>query len=368
MTVKVKTREILSTIKAYPLNKSLAEVQKQYGFEKAYKLAENENIFGCSPLIKEKLIEQLDSLYAYPDGNASELTTKLANFLNVHPNELFIGNGSDEIIRLLIRAYLNVGEEAIMADITFPRYKTNVLIEGGTPVIVPLIDGVHDLQGMLSAITEKTKILFVCNPNNPTGTIVEKEQLLTFLAQVPEDILIVLDEAYYEYATSDSYLQSLPQLKKYSNLVILRTFSKIYGIAALRVGYGIMNPTISTELTKVKEVFNVNKLAQSAAILALEDQEYMKKCVQKNFEGKQFLEKELTILGYTFFPSEANFVMIHTKQRGDKAAEALLKHGIIVRAGTLLGYPYTIRVTISSNEDNTFFMNIFKQLSEKGEA
>jgi histidinol-phosphate aminotransferase len=364
MAVKVKSREVLQHIAAYPLGKSLYDIQVELGIPLIRNMSEIENVFGCSPLVKEQLMNNLDQLFTYPDGSAKLLTKKLAKFLGVDQTQLFIGNGSDEIIRLLLRAFINPEEEAIMADITFPRYKTNVSIEGGRPVLVPLKNGVHDLDAMLANITEQTKMIFVCNPNNPTGTIVEKIQLISFIEKVPEHILIVLDEAYYEYATSEDYLQSIPLLDKHSNLVILRTFSKVYGLAGLRIGYGIMNPYVSSELTKVKEVFNVNQLAQAAAIVALEDQAFRLECIQRNEEGRTYLEKELTKLGYTFFETQANFMMIHIGRDGNEVAGSLLKEGIMVKAGGALGYPESIRVTISAMEDNQNFIDALKKLQK----
>ncbi|WP_317889870.1 histidinol-phosphate transaminase [Sutcliffiella deserti] len=358
--MKVQSKNILQMVTAYPLSKSMEDIQQELGLSRIRNLSEIENVFGCSEQVKHHLMNSLEYLYTYPDGSAKILTSKLADFLEINPDHLFIGNGSDEIIRLLIKAYLNTEDEAIMAQITFPRYKTNVTIEGGNPVLVPLKNGVHDLEGMFAAITEKTKIIFVCNPNNPTGTIVDSKTLARFIDQVPDHILIVLDEAYYEYATSPGYLQSLPLLKIYSNLVILRTFSKVYGLAGLRIGYGLMDSSIKTELTKVKEVFNVNKMAQEAAIAALEDQKFRNDCVARNEEGRLFLEEELTALGYTFFPTQANFLMIHMNENADQIRDELLKFGILVRSGSVLGYPESIRVTIGSMEDNQHFIQSLK--------
>ncbi|KMJ59594.1 histidinol-phosphate aminotransferase [Bacillus sp. LL01] len=362
MAVKVKSREVLQHIAAYPLGKSLQEIQVELGIPTLRNMSEIENVFGCSPQVKKQLMKQLDHLFTYPDGSARVLSEKLGSFLGVEQSQLFIGNGSDEIIRLLLRAFLNSEEEAIMADITFPRYRTNVSIEGGNPIIVPLENGVHDLEAMHAHITELTKMIFVCNPNNPTGTIVEKESLMTFIEKVPEHILIVLDEAYYEYATSEEYLQSIPLLKKHSNLVILRTFSKVYGLAGLRIGYGIMDPLLSSELTKVKEVFNVNQLAQAAAVVAIEDQEFKEQCILRNEEGSAFLEAELSRLGYSYFPTQANFMMIHIGRDGNEITQRLLTKGIMVKSGAPLGYPESIRVTISSMEDNRYFIEALKNL------
>lgn len=173
------------------------------------------------------------------------------------------------MIRLLTRAYLSCGDEAVMAEVTFPRYKTNVLLEGGIPVTVPLVDGTHDLKGMYRSITAKTKLIFVCNPNNPTGTIVGKKELLQFIESIPSHILVIVDEAYMEYVTTDDYLETLPLLSSFDNLIVLRTFSKIYGLAGLRVGFGVMNEEIAEQLRKVKDVFNVNTVAQQSAVIAL---------------------------------------------------------------------------------------------------
>ncbi|MCM3617168.1 histidinol-phosphate transaminase [Sutcliffiella horikoshii] len=362
MAVKVKSRDILQHIAAYPLGKSLEEIQLELGIPTLRNMSEIENVFGCSPKVKEQLMQKLDHLFNYPDGSARCLSEKLGSFLGVGQSQLFIGNGSDEIIRLLLRAFLNSGEEAIMAEITFPRYKTNVTIEGGKPVIVPLKNGVHDLDAMLAHITEQTKMIFVCNPNNPTGTIVEKESLQGFIEKVPDHILIILDEAYYEYATSNEYLQSIPLLTEHSNLVILRTFSKVYGLAGLRIGYGIMDSFITSELTKVKEVFNVNQLAQAAAVIAIEDQEFRKQCIFHNEEGRSYLEKELATLGYSFFPTQANFMMVHTGRDGNEVAQELLMQGIMVKSAVGLGYKESIRVTISSMEDNRNFIEALKNL------
>lgn len=366
LAVKVQSREILQNVTAYPLSKSIEDLQLELGLSSIRNLAEIENVFGCSPKVKAHLLNQLDHLFTYPDGSSRLLIAKLARFLQVKPKQLFIGNGSDEIIRLLIRAFLNQDDEAIMAEITFPRYKTNVTIEGGKPVLVPLKDGVHDLEGMLAQLTRKTKMIFVCNPNNPTGTIVEKNTLREFIDKVPENVLIVLDEAYYEYAASEEYLQSIPLLKDYSNLVILRTFSKVYGLAGLRIGYGIMDPFVSAELNKVKEVFNVNQLAQTAAIVALEDQTFKEECVKSNEEGRLYLEKELSTLGYTFFSTQANFMMVHMNEPGDFVSNELLKAGLLVRSGKALGFPNSIRVTIGSMEDNHYFIQTLKKLHGNG--
>ncbi|WP_409253080.1 histidinol-phosphate transaminase [Bacillus sp. SCS-153A] len=362
MTVKFKTRKRVEEIAPYVLGKSIEDIKAELGLSEIRKLSENENIYGCSPKVKAYLSTGGSDIYLYPDGMAQALKKKTSEFLDVNQEQLVFGNGSDEVIRLLTRAYINEGDEAVMADVTFPRYRTNVFLEGGTPVIVPLVEGVHDLKAMLSAITDKTRMVFVCNPNNPTGTINGKEELLNFLENVPSNVLIIVDEAYVEYVTTEDYLHCIPLLQQFENLIVLRTFSKIYGLAGLRIGFGVMNEEIATQLTKVKDVFNVSRLAQGAAIAALEDQPFVEQCAIKNQEGRNYLQTEFKKMGLSYFPSQSNFIMVDCRIRGDIVAAGLLKHGIIVRAGTLLGYPTTVRVTVGTEKDNRTFLEGLKQV------
>ncbi|MFI8684301.1 histidinol-phosphate transaminase [Rossellomorea sp. NPDC077527] len=366
MSLKFKTREAVTHIAPYVLGKTLLDLQKEHGLNSIRKLSENENIYGCSPKVKQWFKEDGSDLFLYPDGAAVDLSQKVSTFLGVRKEQLVFGNGSDEVIRLLTRAYLSSGDEAIMADVTFPRYRTNVLLEGGTPVTVPLIDGTHDLKGMHDAITSNTKLIFVCNPNNPTGTIVGKKELLEFIESIPSHILVVVDEAYMEYVTTDDYLETLPLLSAFDNLIVLRTFSKIYGLAGLRVGFGVMNEEIAEQLRKVKDVFNVNTVAQKSAIIALEDQAFIRECTHKNEKGRLYMEREFDRLGISYFPSQSNFIMVDTGMNGDIVSYELVKRGIVVRSGTLLGYPTTVRVTIGTEEDNKRFIHAMEDILQNG--
>ncbi|MBM6619427.1 histidinol-phosphate transaminase [Bacillus suaedaesalsae] len=367
MMLKIKTRTEVESITPYVLGKRLNEIQEEFGLKEIRKLSENENIYGCSVKVKNYLANLAEQLHLYPDGSVTDSAAAVSTHLHVKRNQLVFGNGSDEVIRLIAKAYLNYGDEAVMADKTFPRYRSNVFLEGGKPVLVPLVNGVHDLSGMLEAITVKTKMVFVCNPNNPTGTIVGKEELLAFIEQIPSHILVIVDEAYYEYVTTDDYLQTIPLLSKFSNLVILRTFSKIYGLASLRIGYGVMNEEIATQLTKVKDVFNVNQVAQRAAEISIRDVAHVQTCKEKNQIERAFLEKELGKLGLTYFPSEANFMMIDCGCTGDEITNELLRNGIVVRTGSLLGFPNKIRYTIGTRNDNQKFVSILEQKLRQGE-
>jgi histidinol-phosphate aminotransferase len=360
--VKIETRKQIGNIGAYIPGKPIEEVQRELGLTKIIKMASNENPYGFSPLAEQAMIREIRNANFYPEVTAPKLAEKLANRLGIKQDQLIFGNGSDEVIRLLTRTYISEGEEAIMADATFPQYKTNVLIEGGTPIIVPLVNGVHDLEAMLTAVNEKTKMVFVCNPNNPTGTTVGKEGLLSFIEKIPSHILVVLDEAYYEYVTSEDYLETAPLLDRFPNLVILRTFSKMYGLAALRIGYGMMHSSIVQELMRIKEPFNTNRIAQAAALASLEDHEFPALCRRKNKEGRQYFENEFDDMGLRYFPSQTNFMMVHLDRLGNEVFEALLKLGIIVRSGGLLGFPQTIRVTIGTEEENKTFLAALKQV------
>ncbi|RSL33144.1 histidinol-phosphate transaminase [Salibacterium salarium] len=361
----IEPRAQMNNVSMYSPGKPVEELKRELGLDHVIKMASNENPYGFSPMAKEAMMEEMKNVHYYPEITAPVLADKLSRNLEVPANTLIFGNGSDEIIRMITRTYLNVGEEAVMASVTFPRYKTNVVIEGGKPVNIPMKEGTHDLQAMKKAITSKTKIVFVCNPNNPTGTIVGEEELLQFLESIPSDVLVILDEAYYEYVHTDDYLQSINYLDQFPNLIILRTFSKIYGLASVRVGYGIMASDIVQEILKGKDPFNVNRLAQAAAWAAIGDKEFMTMTKQKNEEGRLYLESNFSRLGLSYFPSHTNFVMVDVAQNAEEVYNRLLEKGIIVRPGHLMGYSTMIRVTIGKQEENEQFIQALEQVLEK---
>ncbi|MDZ5472774.1 histidinol-phosphate transaminase [Bacillus sp. 31A1R] len=355
---KYKTRRELSKVAPYSLGMTEKDLKEKYQLQSIIRMSDNESVYGCSPSVKEAINNQLSSIHFYPDGNTTHIIEKLSSFYEVDSKQFIISNGSEEIIRLLARAFISKGDEAVMADITFPRYETNILLEGGTAVKVPLVDGVHNLSAMDRAISGKTRMVFVCNPNNPTGTTVNSKELLEFIDGVPDDVLVVIDEAYYEYVNGD-YLQTVPLLKQYPNLVILRTFSKIYGLAGLRVGYGIMNKGIVDALHKVKDVFNVNQLAQVAAASALSDQAFIQECAKKNHTEIEFVQKQLGEIGVDSFPSETNFLFCYSSH---PISQKLLEYGIVVRQMKLTGYEDAFRVTVGTREDNEQFLKAVKEI------
>lgn len=360
--VKIQTRSVLEGMISYPLGDSPEEIKSKYKLQTVRKMSDNENVYGCSDQVKKAISESIHRLYLYPDGKISSLIKKLAAFYLLNEEQFLIGNGSEEIIRLLSRAYINPGDEAVMAEVTFPRYETNVVIEGGKAITVPLVNGIHDLTSMEKKITEKTKMVFVCNPNNPTGTIVGKNELYNFIEKVPSNVLIVLDEAYYEYVNSDHYLQSVPLLDSHPNLIIIRTFSKIYGLAGLRVGYGMMDAKIVKELHKVKEVFNVNQVAQVAAESALDDQSFIDSCTEKNAVERIFVCEQLTDIGLGFYPSQSNFVYVYCQY---PVVAKLIKSGILVRQMKIEGFAEAFRLTLGTRADNKAFLDALRELQSE---
>ncbi|MFD1395027.1 histidinol-phosphate transaminase [Kroppenstedtia eburnea] len=358
-------KNALRGLPVYQPGKSLEEVKQEFGLSEVVKLASNENPFGCSPRVWEALREEQSHTPLYPEAEAPQLRGELARSLGVDPERLVFGNGSDEIVQMIARAYLDQGDEAVMAEVTFPRYKTQTVIEGGVPVEVPLKDGVHDLEAMAAAVTERTRLIWVCNPNNPTGTIVSGKELEAFLERLPEHVLVVVDEAYFEYVEDPSYPDSLALLKKDPRLLVLRTFSKIYGLAAFRIGYGVTSEAIVGELNKVREPFNTNRIAQRAARAALTDQEFVQRCQKANREGIEQIQRQLVEWGLSAFPTQGNFLLIDTGRPADEVYQSLLKQGIIIRSGAALGYPTHIRVTIGNEEQNRLFLQGLAACLEK---
>ncbi|MGJ9382032.1 histidinol-phosphate transaminase [Salipaludibacillus sp. CF4.18] len=339
-------------LQPYQPGKPIEEVKRELGLKEVIKLASNENPYGSSPSVEKAIMEEFQNIAVYPDGYAQELRTKTANLLGVNEQQLIFGNGSDEIILILCRSFLTNEDNIVIADPTFSQYAHNAVIEGTEIKAVPLNNGVHDLDEMLKAIDDNTKMVFVCNPNNPTGTYVNEDAFMSFLKKVPKDVLVVSDEAYYEYVTAEDYPSTLPLLKDYPNLMILRTFSKAYGLASLRVGYGIGSEKLIREIDPGRGPFNTNTIAQKAALTALEDQEFIESCYRKNktelAKYVDFCEKN----GFDYYPSQANFILMDLRKPGSDIFQYLLSKGFITRNGEALGFPTSIRITVGTPEQN----------------
>ncbi|NOU97542.1 histidinol-phosphate transaminase [Paenibacillus sp. LMG 31456] len=340
----------------YKPGKPMEEVKRELGLSEVIKLASNENPFGCSPKAKEAIIAHVDQASIYPDGGAVELTAAVAEYFKVQTNQVIFGAGSDEIILMLARAYFEPGDETIMATTTFPQYKHNAEIEGAICIEVPLKDGTHDLEAMLGAITERTKILWLCNPNNPTGTMNTDQEVSDFLKKVPAHVLVVLDEAYAEYNVSGLYPDSIGLVNQYKNVIILRTFSKIYGLASLRIGYGIAHADVIRSVNQVREPFNTTGFAQKAALAALKDEQFINDCREANAKGIVYLSAQFDRMKLSYYPAHGNFMMVDVQRPGGQVYDSLLRKGLIVRHDPGWKLPTMIRVTVGSQDQNEKFI------------
>ncbi len=357
----MKWKKQIATLKSYKPGKSIDQVKQAYQLDRIVKLASNENPYGFSSNVTDFLRSSKANYALYPDGYATILRNDLMKKLNLKANQLIFGNGSDEIIQIISRALLGPNTSTIMATPTFPQYRHNAVIEGAKIIEVPLIEGEHDLLKMISEIREDTSVIWLCTPNNPTGLYISNERIHTFLKQVPQHILVVLDEAYYEYVVAEDYYDSHSLIKEYPNVIVLRTFSKIYGLASFRVGFGFGNEEIIKHLEPVREPFNTNTLAQGVATAALSDDAFIQSCRKENRDGMMQYEAFCKENNLSYYPSQANFILIDFNQNGDEVFQFLLERGFIVRSGQALGFPTSIRVTIGSKVDNADLITVMEE-------
>lgn len=363
----MKWKKQIVGMKAYQPGRSIEEVKSMYGLSEIVKLASNENPLGTSPKVTQFINNQPLEFERYPDGYSSLLRTALADHLGVEENQLLFGNGSDEIILIIARALLQPGVNTVMATPTFPQYRHNASIEGAEVREVLLKDGMHDLEGMLQQIDEQTSVVWLCSPNNPTGTLLNQKELNTFIQSVPNNILIVLDEAYFEYITEPTYQNPLTYLDTHKNVVVLRTFSKAYGIAAFRVGYAIGHADLIANLDTLREPFNTTSISQGVAIAALDDQAFIEQCRSENEKGKTQFEEYSSKNHLHIYPTQGNFVLLEVKTNSDDVFEQLLKRGYIIRSGNALGVPNYIRITIGTHEQNEVLLaHLTEVLTELG--
>lgn len=339
----------------YQAGKPTDELERELGISDIVKLASNENPLGLSDSVKAALQNELAELTRYPDSNGFYLKQKLANKYQVAENQVTLGNGSNDLLELVARAYVSAEHEVIFAEHAFVVYPLVTQAIGAKAVVVKAKDYGHDLDAMAAAITDKTKLIFIANPNNPTGTFLESEQILAFLAKVPSDVLVVLDEAYFEYAAPERRGNAIAWIKDYPNLIVSRTFSKAYGLAGLRVGYTISDADVANILNRVRQPFNCNSLALKAAETILDDSDYLAKSVQLNDQGMADLCEFFKAVGLDYIPSMGNFVTVNVGKSGDEVYQALLHEGVIVRPITGYGLPNHLRVSIGTFEENQRF-------------
>ena len=347
-----RTRDIIF----YDAGKPIEEVERELGISGSTKLASNENPLGPSPRAVETLKGALEGLNRYPDGSGYYLKQALAERSGLTPAHFTLGNGTNEVLENIGKAFLDPGDQVVLADAAFIVFHIVAQLCQAERAVVPLKDYVHDLEEMADRITPRTKMVFVANPNNPTGTAVGRERLKTFLDSVPSRVIVVLDEAYAHYPTMPDYPDGLEALRDFPNLFVLRTFSKVYGLAGVRVGFGAGHPDCVRAVEKLREPFNVNSMALAAALSALDDSEHVEKSRRLNAEGLEFLYGRLKELGVAYVPSQANFLLVEVGD-GVEVFEKLLREGVIVRPVKGYGLPSHIRVTVGLPEENERFID-----------
>ena len=349
-------------LQPYEPGKPVDELERQYGVSNVIKLASNENPLGPSPRALQVIREASQTIGRYPDGNGFHLKDALAKALAVKTDQLTLGNGSNDVLEFVARAFVNPGDEVIFSQHAFAIYPIVTQAVGGKAVVVPARSWGHDLGAMSQAITDKTRLIFIANPNNPTGTWLTARQLEGFIKSVADTIIVVIDEAYHEYVQQSEYPDCINWLDSYPNLVVTRTFSKAYGLAGLRIGYGVSSSAIADILNRLRQPFNVNSLALAAAQAALADRAHLEKSIETNTRGMGQLVAAFEDAGFDYVPSVANFVAVDTGRLAGPIYESLLQKGIIVRPVGNYDMPNHLRISIGTTDENQRFIEAFRQV------
>lgn len=361
----IQPRATLSKVVPYTPGKSIQQVQAEVGVAHIIKLASNENPWG-SPVSADELAEIIQTIALYPDIGSGSLLGQLSQKLGVSIPQLILGNGSDEILTMIGMAYLNPGDRVITARETFSEYGFVSHLMDATLEQVPLHDHTFDLDAIAAAVNRSSeyhaKMVCIANPNNPTGTIISEESLARFMSQIPDTVAVILDEAYAEFVDDPTYPNSIQLLSRYPNLIVTRTFSKLYGLAGFRIGYAIAAPEVIATLYKVRQPFNINSVALGAASVALDKSEFVEKTLTNNRTERQRLANELSLLGYTVIPSQANFLCIYIGPSAGEWVQALLRQGIIVRHLASFGMPEYVRITVGVPEQNNRLLALATRL------
>ncbi len=351
----------------YTPGKSIEELERELGLSHIVKLASNENPLGPGTKVQQAIQNTVAELSRYPDGNGFALKQALAEKHQLASSQITLGNGSNEILELVARTFLTPAHEVVFSQHAFAVYPLVTQAVGATACVVKALDYGHDLNAMLNSINDKTRLVFIANPNNPTGTLLAEKDLEAFIAALPESVICVLDEAYYEFVAEDKRANSIVWLEKFPNLIITRTFSKAYGLAGLRVGYSFSSAEMADLLNRVRQPFNNNSMALAAAEAALTDEEYLIKTIALNKQGMQQLTQAFTGLGLSWIPSSGNFVSVDMRQAAMPIYESLLKKGVIVRPVANYEMPNHLRISMGTEDENLFFITALKGvLSELG--
>ena len=351
----------IDTIHPYEPGRSLDEVIQEFNLSKVVKLASNENSLGASKKALE-IVQSAQELHYYPDGSGESLKRVIAEHENIARDQIILGNGSNEVLELVASAFLSPDTEAIFSEHAFVVYKLASKVRGCKFHEVPAKDFGHDLDSFKNYINDSTRVIFIANPNNPTGTYNTHAQVHNLLSTIPDHVLVVLDLAYFEYVEAEDYVKPYELLTEFNNLLLTRSFSKAYGLPALRIGFGVGHPELIEILNRIRQPFNVNTIAQKAAIAAIEDQAHIKASIENNSMQKQYLQSELTRLGLTSLESEGNFIAVKALMPGRDMFNKLMREGVIVRPIDLYGMPDFIRVTIGTPAENKFFIEILEKV------
>jgi histidinol-phosphate aminotransferase len=358
-------RETIKRIVPYSPGKSSAEVMKELGIEKVTKLASNENPLGPSPLAVAAMKEIAENVFVYPDPQCVDLTEALSERLDVPTETIIVGRGSDEVLHMLGLGFVNEGENLVFSAPPFAMYPITARLMGAEERVVQHRDFRHDLDAMAEAVDEKTKLIFISNPYNPLGTIVTADEVDAFMDRVPDTCIVVFDEAYFEYVDDPDYPDTIQYVREGRRCAVLRTFSKAWALAGLRVGYGVMPEDIATVLKQVREPFNVGLMAQAAALASLEDPEQVKRSLANNNAGKDFLYAQFEEMGLEYVPTQSNFIMVNVGIDSVECFDALMRHGVTVRTGDIFGLDTWIRVTIGLPEENERFIEALRDVLGK---
>lgn len=354
--MKLKIPDYINDIAPYEAGKPIAELEREYGIRDSIKLASNENPLGSSPMALDAIRSALHNLHRYPDEPGYRLLQRLSARLNVPSEQVIVGNGSDEILGLLALALLQPGDEVIVPTPSFLMYTIVTQSAGATPVRVPLKQMALDLDAILARVNAKTRLIFICNPNNPTGTLLTQSAFDAFLQALPPNVVVVVDEAYIDFVRDTRCLQGLRSIDGEPSVVVLRTFSKAYGLAGLRVGYGIMSARMAELLNRVRMPFNVNSLAQAAAEAALDDIDFINKTIDTVHQGLDYFYAELDKRQVTYYKTQTNFFLIDVARDAKRVFDKLLRQGVIVRSMAAYGYPQFIRINVGLPQENERFL------------
>lgn len=366
--MKPKVPDYILSIKPYKPGKPIEELEREYGIRDSVKLASNENPLGPSPRAMAAMHDAIGNLHRYPDGSGYYLIEKLSEKLGVRPGRIVLGNGSDDVIGMLARAYLQPGDEAVMTTSSFLMYEIFIRSVNAVPVFVPLKAMAVDLPAMLDHVTSHTRMIFLNNPVNPTGSCITRADFEAFFVRLPDHVIVVLDEAYIEFARAADCLDGLALLREDMHMAVLRTFSKAYGLAGIRIGYGVMPEGMAAVLNRVRQPFNTNSLAQAGAMAALDDDAFLNQTRDLVHGEIDFMQAAVRAMGLTCYPTHANFFLIEVKRDAARVFEAMLKKGVIVRSMTSYGYPSCIRVNAGLRSENQRFLDALADVLSSEEA